>query len=82
LRRYYKAFPTEKWLLKQIDKMRRIFVWKVEELEKVNSGHCLINWPTVSTPKELGSLGILGLEWLARALRLRWLWFWKFTDRP
>ena len=31
----------------------------------------------------MGGLGVLDLERLARALRLRWLWFqWKFEERP
>jgi hypothetical protein len=77
------VFPTHKWLLKQIDRLRRSFLWKGEEPEKVSGGHCLINWSTVCTPKDLGGLGILDLERLARALRLRWYWFqWKNNDRP
>jgi hypothetical protein len=73
----------QKWLLKQIDKLRRSFLWKGEEPDKVSGGHCLVNWLTVYTPKKLGRLGILDLERFARALRLRWLWFkWKQADRP
>lgn len=37
------VFPVQKWMLKQIDKMRRNFLWKGEELDKVNGGHCLVN---------------------------------------
>jgi hypothetical protein len=77
------VFPTQKWLFKQIDRLRSSFLWKGEEPEKVNGGHCLVNWPTVCTPKDLGAPGVLDLEQLARALRLRWCWFqWKHEDRP
>ena len=62
--------------------MRRSFLWKGEEPEKECGGHCLINWPTVCTPKDMGGLGILDLERLARALRHRWCWFqWKHNSR-
>jgi hypothetical protein len=55
-------FPAQKWLIAQIDSMRRGFLWKGEEPEKVSGGHCLVNGPTVCTPKTLGGLGILDLE--------------------
>lgn len=67
------VFPTQKWLIKQIDRFRRSFFWKGDEPEKVNGGHCLVKWMKACQPKELGGLGILDLERLARALRLRWL---------
>lgn len=77
------VFPVQKWLLAQIDKLRRGFLWKGEEPEKVSGGHCLVNWSTTCTTKELGGLGILDLERLARALRLRWQWYkWKEDGRP
>ncbi|WVZ64595.1 LOW QUALITY PROTEIN: hypothetical protein U9M48_014090, partial [Paspalum notatum var. saurae] len=72
------VFPAQKWLIRQIDKIRRSFLWKGEEPENTCGGHCLVNWPTVTHPLSLGRLGIADLERFARALRLRWLWFkWK-----
>lgn len=38
--------------------MSRIFLWKGEELEKVNGGHCRVNWPTMCTPNGLRGLGV------------------------
>lgn len=64
------VFPMQKWLLGQIDRMRRSFLWKGDEPEKVSGGHCLVNWPTTCTPKDLGGMGILDLERFAHALRL------------
>lgn len=68
---YLIVFPIHNWLIKQIERMRRSFPWKGKEPERVNGGHCLINWPTVCTPKDLGGLGILDLDLLARPLRLQ-----------
>jgi hypothetical protein len=41
------AFPMQKWLLKQIDRLRRSFLWKGEEPDKVSGEDCLVNWLTV-----------------------------------
>ena len=39
-------FPLATWARKQIDKIRRSFLWKGDD--NANGGHCLVNWPTVS----------------------------------
>jgi hypothetical protein len=47
----------------------------------MSGGICLVNWPTVSRPKNIGGLGVVDLERFARALRIRWMWFqWRDRD--
>ncbi|KAJ1262159.1 hypothetical protein BS78_09G086300 [Paspalum vaginatum] len=74
-------FHLAKWARKKIDKTRRSFHWKGED--NANGGHCLVNWPTVSRPKDLGGLGVLDLDKFGCALRLHWLWKeWTDNSKP
>jgi len=75
------TFRLQKWAIKEIDKMRRGFLWKGTADAK--GGQCLVNWSKTKKPKEFGGLGILDLDLFSRALRLRWLWYqWTDPDRP
>lgn len=52
-------------------------------MERSNGGHYLVRWKKLLKPKKFGGLGILDLELISRALRLRWLWLeWTEEDRP
>ena len=84
----FNYLPLAVWARKQIDKIRRSFLWKGDD--NVNGGHCMVNWPTVSKPKDMGGLGVTDLDKFGRALRVRWLWQewsddhkpWSGTDVP
>jgi hypothetical protein len=60
------------WLLKAIDKIRRAFLWK--GTDSVNGGQCLVNWKANCHPKINGGLGILNLDHMSSAMRVRWAW--------
>lgn len=66
-----------KWVLEEIDKRRRGFLWTGKE--KALGAHCTVAWPTVCRPTDYGGLGLLDLKMASFALRLRWLWL-KKTD--
>jgi hypothetical protein len=75
------AMDLPPWALKAIDKIRRGFLWRGRR--DVKGGHCLLAWPKVTQPPELGGLGISQLQQLGWALRMRWLWLQKTEpDRP
>jgi hypothetical protein len=69
------------WAIKKIDKIKRSFLWKGED--NANGGHCLVNWPTVTIPKDLGGLEVPDLDRFGRAIHLRWLWQeWVEQSKP
>jgi hypothetical protein len=63
------ALDQPPWALKAIAKIRRGFLWKGRK--DVKGGHCLLAWPKVTRPPELGVLGISHLQQMGWALRLR-----------
>jgi hypothetical protein len=69
---HLRVFPLAAWARRKIDKIRRSFLWKGEE--NANGRYCLVNWPTLTRPKDFGGLGVFNLDRFGRALRLRWLW--------
>ncbi|WVZ94091.1 hypothetical protein U9M48_040028 [Paspalum notatum var. saurae] len=69
------ALDLPKWVIKAIDKRRRGFLWSGQE--RANGGNCLISWENVQRPLQFGGLGILNLETMGWALRIRWLWLQK-----
>jgi hypothetical protein len=75
------AVDLPPWALKAMDKIRRGFLWRGRKDAK--GGHCLLAWPKVTRPLELGGLGIHDLKSLCWALRMRWLWLEKTQpDKP
>ena len=56
-------------VIKEIDKMRRAFLWKGSQC--VVGGNCLVAWSTVFRPMRLGGLDLHNLVMLGRALRIR-----------
>jgi hypothetical protein len=78
---FLRVFQPQKWMIKQIDKLRRGFLWK--GTDQANWGSYLVQWKKAQRPKKLGGLGVLDLERFSRALRLQLLWFeWKEADWP
>lgn len=78
---YLTISKLQKWAIKTIDKLRRIFLWK--GAPDASGGHYLVKWGKEMGPKSFGGLGILDLDLFSRALRLRWLWFeWVSPDKP
>lgn len=63
------------WAVKAIDKIGRGFLWG--DKKDVKGGHCLVAWPKVRLPKDLGGLCISNIQNLCWALRIRCLWLQK-----
>jgi hypothetical protein len=64
------ALDLPMWAVKAIDKLLKGFLWKGRK--EVNGGHCLLAWPKVAQPKEMGGLGLFDIRSLGWALRAKW----------
>jgi hypothetical protein len=60
------------WLQKALVRISKSFLWSGTDV--VQGGKCLVAWSHVARPLDLGGLGVLDLNLMGRALRLRWLW--------
>jgi hypothetical protein len=63
-------FPP--WLQKVLVKIFKAFLWS--GMETIQGGKCMVAWSRVTRSVTLGGLGVLFLNLMGRALRLRWLW--------
>jgi hypothetical protein len=69
------------WVYKAFRKIMTGFLWT--GIEEVQQGKCLVAWPLVHRPVQLGGLGVLDLQRLGMALQLRWLSLERIDrDRP
>lgn len=69
---FMNCFRLPKWVLNQIDKIRRVFLWASSQ--SVQNPMSLVNWQMVCLPKCSGGLGITNLQLQNMALLLRWWW--------
>jgi hypothetical protein len=69
------ALDLPMWAIKAIEKVLRAFLWKGRK--EANGGNCLLAWPKVARPKELGGLGVFDIRRLSWVLRARWPWLQK-----
>jgi hypothetical protein len=71
------------WAIKEVNRFRKGFLWRGQDIDKVRGGHCLVKWKCCIGPRKLGGLGIKDLDKFGRTLRLWWLWHnWDLVDRP
>ncbi|KAJ4765864.1 RNA-directed DNA polymerase (reverse transcriptase)-related family protein [Rhynchospora pubera] len=67
---FMSVFQLPAWVIKAIDKVRRIFIWQ----GTTGKGLPLLSWSRVCLPKNLGGFGLIDLRLQNIALLLRWLW--------
>ena len=66
------------WARKEIDAICRKFFWAGSD--QSIRGKCMVAWPEVCRPTQLGGLGISDLKLTSYALQTKWLWLQQ-TDQ-
>jgi hypothetical protein len=63
---FMSAFIMPKWVIREIDAIRRNFLWKGSDTNSKNLH--IANWDMICWPKSEGGLGIINLEMMNIAL--------------
>ncbi|KAJ1692355.1 hypothetical protein LUZ63_009053 [Rhynchospora breviuscula] len=73
---YMSVFRLPKWVIKEIDKIRRQFIWgrNISSNNPSGRGMPLLAWDRVCLPKKAGGFGIINLRMHNVTLLLRWWW--------
>lgn len=66
------VFKLPSWVIKEIDKVRRDFLWKGPDLG--SKGFRLVAWDRICRPRSMGGWGILNLHSFNNALLAKWWW--------
>jgi len=72
------VFKLPAWVICDIDKIRRDFLWKGPDLKA--KGARLIAWKRICRPRHMGGWGILNLQDFNNALLGKW--WWKIASSP
>jgi hypothetical protein len=59
------------WVQDAFIGIMRAFLWTGSDA--VQLGKCMVVWPAVQRPLDLGGLGIIDMKLFGMALRLRWM---------
>jgi hypothetical protein len=75
---FMSAFILPKWVIHEIDTIRRNFLWK--GLDTDSRKIHLANWSLICRSKSKGGLGIINIEIMNIALIAKWYWKWFHAE--
>ena len=71
-------FPIPSKVVKDIDSLRRNFLWQGNKIEK---SYNLVKWMVVQQCKRYGGLGVRNLKVHNNSLLTKWLWRYNLEDK-
>jgi hypothetical protein len=73
---FMSTFILPSWVIKEIDKIRRNFLWHGHKENTIGRHVNLVAWATMTMPKKLGGLGVMDLATMNKALMTKNMWHW------